>query len=308
MNKCDILIIGAGAAGMTAAIYALRAKKTVILAEKATPGGQIIATTKLENYPGLPGSTGEQFAKNLRQQVESFGGKFLSVETLGISRNDEGFVVRTDDEEVVAGAVIIANGSRERRIGLPLEEELTGRGVSYCATCDGAFYKDKVVAVYGGGNTAAYSVMYLAGIAAKVYWIFRKPEPRAERHLVDKVGNIDNVEVTSSHEIISLVGSDKLTGITLKPSSSEEASNGPRDVAIDGLFVTIGREPDNERFSDFVELDGEGYIKSDESCTTSTPGVFCAGDTRSKKLHQLVTATSDGAIAANAAIDYLNQN
>ncbi|MBR3131441.1 FAD-dependent oxidoreductase [Candidatus Saccharibacteria bacterium] len=302
MNKCDILIVGAGAAGMTSAIYALRAKKSVIIAEKVAPGGQILSTTKLENYPGLPNTTGEQFTKNLREQVEYFGGKIISAEVLEILHEADGFRVKTDDEDIFASAVIIANGSRERKLGLPHEDELISRGVSYCATCDGSLYKDKAVAVYGGGNTAVYSAMYLAGICSKVYWIFRKPEPRAEKHLVEKAKAIDNLEIVPGNVVKELIGDDSLTGILL------ESNDDSKTISVDGIFVTIGREPDNGRFEGLVELDAEGYIKSNESCTTSTPGVYCAGDTRAKHLHQLVTATADGAVAANMAIDYLNQH
>ena len=287
---------------MTSAIYALRAKKSVIIAEKVAPGGQILSTTKLENYPGLPNTTGEQFAKNLREQVEYFGGKIISAEVLEILHELDGFKVKTDDEDIFASALIIANGSRERNLGLPHEDELISRGVSYCATCDGSLYKDKTVAVYGGGNTAVYSAMYLAGICSKVYWIFRKPEPRAEKHLVEKAKTLGNVEIVSESVIKELVGGDKLTDIIL------ESKTGSQTISVDGLFVTIGREPDNSKFEKLVELDDEGYIKSDESCVTTTPGVFCAGDTRAKHLHQLVTATADGAVAANMAIEYLNQH
>jgi thioredoxin reductase (NADPH) len=311
MKTCDVLIVGAGTAGMTAAIYALRAKKSVILAEKVTPGGQILSTTKLENYPGLPGATGAKFAENLRSQVEQFGGKIMTAEVLKITPKDGGFETETDDGVISAKAVIIANGSRERRLGLPREDELTGHGVSYCATCDGLLYKDKPVAVYGGGNTAAYSALYLAGICSKVYWIFRKPEPRAEKHLVEKAKGTPNIMIMPEIVIGELIGDDKLTAITPESSSAHGnlmVNNDPMIISIDGLFITIGREPDNARFENLVELDDEGYIKSDETCVTSTPGVFCAGDTRAKHLHQLVTAAADGAVAANMAIEYLNKN
>lgn len=302
MKTCDILIVGAGTAGMTAAIYALRAKKSVIITEKVAPGGQILSTTKLENYPGLPGVSGAQFAENLRGQVEKFGGKIVTAEVSKITPKDGEFEVETDDDAILAKAVIIANGSRERRLGLKNEKNLISHGVSYCATCDGSLYKDRPVAVYGGGNTAAYSAMYLAGICSKVYWIFRKPEPRAEKHLVEKAKSLPNVEIIPGTVISELIGDDKLTGVILESGAE------PKTLSIDGLFATIGREPDNARFNGLVELDDEGYIRSDETCITSTPGVFCAGDTRAKHLHQLVTAAADGAVAANMAIEYLNKN
>lgn len=297
MKEYDVVIVGAGAAGMTAAIYALRAKKSVALLERLTPGGQVLKTTRIENYPGLTSVTGPEFAGKLREQVLKFGGEFIAAEVSEIKPTEKGFEVLTDDDPVLGLAVILANGSRERELGLLREKELTGRGVSYCATCDGALYKGKTVAVYGGGNTAAYSVMYLAGVASKVYWIFRKPSPRAEKHLVEKVAEITNVEVLSGTVITELLGEDRLAGLKF--------ANG-KELAVDGLFILIGREADNERFRGLVELDENGYIKSSETCETSRPGVFVAGDTRAKKLHQIVTATADGAVAANAAIEYLN--
>ena len=221
----------------------------------------------------------------------------MSAEVVGVKPAGSEFEILTDDEPVVAGSVIIANGSRERQLGLTREEALVGHGVSYCATCDGALFKGKTVAVYGGGNTAAYSAMYLAGICSKVYWIFRKPEPQAEKHLVEKVCELENVEVLNERTVTELVGEKQLTGV--KFSSGEE-------LAVEGLFILIGREADNERFRGLVELDKNGYIKSSEACETSRAGVFAAGDTRAKKLHQIVTATADGAVAASAAIEYLN--
>ncbi|MBQ3294421.1 FAD-dependent oxidoreductase [Candidatus Saccharibacteria bacterium] len=297
MKEYDVAIVGAGAAGMTAAIYALRAKKSVVLFERLSPGGQVLETTKIENYPGLESVSGGEFAEKLRGQVKRFGGEFVSAEVSAVTEVADGFEVVADDEKMLARSVILANGSRERCLGLPREAELTGRGVSYCATCDGALFRGKTVAVYGGGNAAAYSVMYLAGMCAKVYWIFRKPEPRAERHLVEKVAGFENVEVLNAHVITELVGDEKLTGV--KFASGEE-------LAVEGLFVLVGREADNERFRGLVDLDENGYIKSSEACETSHPGVFVAGDTRAKKLHQIVTATADGAVAASAAVKYLN--
>lgn len=297
MEEYDIVIIGAGVAGMTAAIYGLRAKKTVLVLEKMAAGGQILETHKIENYPGVPGVTGKDLAVTLKEQVKKFGGEIRTAEVLKVEHDGAGFKIITDDEPVSAKTVIIANGSTERKLGLPEEAEFVSKGVSYCATCDGALYKDKAVAVYGGGNTAAYSVMYLAGMCAKVFWIFRKPEPRAEKHLVEKVKTLGNVEVVSGAVIKGLEGDEKLQRIKFDDGRAVEA---------EGLFVTIGREADNERFRELLELDENGYVKAGEDCKTSCPGVFAAGDTRAKKLHQIVTATADGAVAASAAVEYLN--
>ena len=282
---------------MTAAIYGLRAKKTVLVLEKMAAGGQILETHKIENYPGVPGVTGKDLAATLKEQVKKFGGEIRLAEVLTVKREGSGFEVETDDEPVSAKTVIIANGSAERKLRLPEEAEFVSKGVSYCATCDGALYKDKVVAVYGGGNTAAYSVMYLAGMCAKVFWIFRKPKPRAERHLVEKVKGLENVEVVSGAVIKELEGDGKLQRIRFEDG---------RVIEAEGLFVSIGREADNERFRELLELDENGYVKAGEDCKTSCPGVFAAGDTRAKNLHQIVTATADGAVAASAAVEYLN--
>ncbi len=298
----DVLIVGAGTAGMTAAIYALRAKKSVLLLESVTPGGQIINTHKIDNYPAAPGVSGVEFANTLKSQVESFGGEFEFARVEKIEEKDGIFEVSTDDEDLGllrAYSVILANGSAERKLGLENEEKYIGRGISYCATCDGNFFKDKTIAIYGGGNTAVYSALYLANLAKKVYLITRS-NFRAEKSLVEKISAVENAELLRGTTVIALSGEKKLESITLSSKSGEET------LAVDGLFVSIGRVPDNSAFKDFIELDESGYIKSDETCKTSRKGVFCAGDTRTKLLHQLVTATSDGAIAATNAIEYLN--
>lgn len=310
----DLIIIGAGTAGMTAAIYALRAKKSVLILEETVSGGQIINTYKIENYPGIPSITGLEFAQALKSQVEHFGGAFEYSKIEKIEKSNNLFSLKSsDDEEFFAKTVIIANGSKERKIGLKNEESLTGRGLSYCATCDGSFFKEKTVAVYGGGNTALYSALYLASLAKKVYLIIRRDKFRAEPHLVKKAEAAPNIEIIKNSVITSLNGTESLESITLEPASSQNSSktldnpeNLQKTLKLDGLFVSIGRTPDNNRFENLLDLDEQGYIKSDESCKTRTPGLFCAGDTRAKTLHQLVTATSDGAVAATAAVEFLN--
>lgn len=306
MDKYDIIIIGAGVAGMTAGIYSARAKKSVLIIEKTAAGGQILATTKVENYPGIDSISGQELGKKLKAQVEKFGGKFLTAEVLSVSKEDEVFKIETDDGDYYAKAVILANGSRERRLGLENEERLVGHGISYCATCDGALFKDKTIAIYGDGNTSAYSVLYLADICKKIYWIFRNPEPKAERYLCEKIQNLENVEIRTN-TVISELAEDNghLASISLKSNLDEQGITQPLEV--DGLFILIGREPDNNRFSNLINLDTEGYIVSDETCKTTTEGVFCAGDSRKKPLNQLVTSTADGAVSASAAIAYLNK-
>ena len=355
----DVAIVGAGAAGMTSAIYALRAKKSVILFEEKTFGGQIINTHKIDNYPAAPGISGVEFAQKLYSQVESFGGEFefsavesieklenplktvksssKSVETAlktartlanslettsETSQNSANsaerplFSLKTSDGDTfLSRTVIVANGSSERKLGLPLEEELIGHGISYCATCDGNFFKGKTVAVYGGGNTAVYSALYLASLAKKVYVIIRRDQFRAEPHLVQKLESLGNVEVIKN-SLISALNSENpsksaskplsLKSITLTPANTSGASPEEKILPVDGLFVLIGRVSNNAFLKNLLPLDAQGYIPSDETCKTPVEGLFCAGDTRKKSLHQLVTATSDGAIAATAAIEYLN--
>ena len=297
----DIVIVGAGAAGKTAALYALPAKKTVLLFEATASGGQIINTHKIDNYPAAPGISGVEFSTTLKKQVESFGGEFEFAKVEKITEKDGIFSVETDDEdlgEIQGKTIIIANGSTERKLGLEKEEKFVGRGISYCATCDGGFFKGKRVAVYGGGNTALYSALYLSEIAEKVF-ILARHELRAEKSLVEKAEKLENIEIFRDSPIAELLGEKKFEGVRIKDG---------RELRLDGLFVSIGRLPENEAFRGFVELDEAGYIKSDETCKTSREGVFCAGDTRAKTLHQLVTATADGATAATAAIEYLQHS
>lgn len=296
----DIAIVGSGAAGMTSALYALRAKKSVLLLEKLTPGGQILNTHKIDNFPAAPGISGLDFAKTLKRQVTSFGGEFAIANVVKITTNGQTFQVQTDDEDVApkSKALILAPGSTERKLGLTNEQEYLGRGVSYCATCDGSFYKDKIVAVYGAGNTALYSVLYLSNLAKKVYLVNHGARYRADQSLVEKIKTLENVEILEHAEITALTGTHKLESVTL---------NDAQTLPLDGLFISIGRVPDNAFLDGFVELDAQGYIKSNESCRTSREGVFCAGDCRHKLINQLTTAVADGAVAATAAVEYLNQ-
>ena len=295
----DIIIIGAGTAGLTAAIYACRANKSVLVLEKTTYGGQIINTHKIENYPAAPHISGVDFANQLYNQATELGAEVEFAEVSAVKKEKSSFVVKTPDETYQAKAIIIATGSAERHLGLPNEEELIGRGISYCATCDGNFFKNKDVVVNGGGNTAFWDALYLADLAKTVTIIHRRDTFRADEALVDKVKAKKNVKFITSANIAELIPEDgKLTKIKLDTG---------KEIKTDGLFVAIGRTPANDAFKNLVELDEQGYIKSDETCRTSTAGVFVAGDSRNKPLHQLVTAASDGAIAATAAVEYINQ-
>lgn len=298
----DIIIIGAGAAGLTAAVYAVRAKKSTLVLEAAAPGGQIINTTRIENYPASPHISGPEFAEKLYNQAVELGAEVKFEKVTSIKDGDQK-TITTEDGEYTASALILATGTTERKLGLPGEADLVGRGLSYCATCDGNFFKDKVVAINGGGNTALYEALYLADLAREVHVIHRRSAFRADPALVEKVEDKPNVSFIMDTTISALHADPKgkLQSITLK--TGDETS----ELTLDGLFVAIGRTPDTALVNGLVDLDSSGFIKSDDSCKTSAPGIFVAGDNRAKHLYQLVTATSDGAVAASSAINYLNE-
>ena len=296
----DVVIVGGGPAGLTAAIYAVRANKKVLVLEATACGGQIINTSKIENYPAAPDITGLEFGQTLQKQAEDLGVEieFESVEK--IINNDISKLVITEDDQYKARSVVIACGTEPRRLGLDNEDKYTGSGISYCATCDGGFYRNKVVAVNGGGNSALHEALYLSEIAEKVFLIHRRNEFRGSVDLVEKIKKKDNVELILNANIVGLNGDKKLKSITISHGDKTE------ELALDGLFVSIGRIPKAKGLIDGLELTEGDYVKADESCTTNIPGVFVAGDVRSKEIRQLVTATSDGAIAAEAALRYID--
>ena len=296
----DVVIVGGGPAGLTAAIYAVRANKKVLVLEATACGGQIVNTSKIENYPAAPGITGLDFGQTLQKQAEDLGVEieFESVEK--IIDNDISMLVITEDDQYKARSVIIACGTEPRRLGLENEDNFTGSGISYCATCDGGFYRNKIVAVNGGGNSALHEALYLSEIAEKVFLIHRRNEFRGSADLVEKIKKKDNVELILNANIVGLNGDKKLKSITISHGDKTE------ELALDGLFVSIGRIPKAKGLIDGLELTEDDYVKADESCTTNIPGVFVAGDVRSKEIRQLVTATSDGAIAAEAALRYID--
>ena len=293
----DIVIIGGGPAGLTAAIYGVRANKSVMVLESTSCGGQIINTSYIENYPVAPHITGLEFGQTLQKQAEDLGVKIDYDYVLHIDQIEGGFSIVTDDETLKAKAVIIATGTTPRKLNIENEDRFIGRGVSYCATCDGHFFKDKTVAVVGGGNSAAHEALYLSDLASKVYLIHRRDELRAGDAMVEKLKAKANIELVLQANVSGLIGDDKLQKIKLEDD---------RELDVDGLFVSIGREPNAGVLIDGLTLDENGYVVSDEKCATNIPGVFVAGDVRTKELRQLVTATSDGAIAATAAINYIN--
>ena len=298
----DIAIVGAGPAGLSAAIYAQRAGKKTVLFEAYTYGGQIINTPKIENYPGIKDISGFDYATGLFDQALSFGAEIVFEQVTAVNKSDC-FVITTTAGTYEAQAVIIATGAKNRHLGLEKEEALTGRGISYCATCDGAFFKGKNVAVNGGGNTAIEDATFLSGYCSKVYVIHRREGFRAEEGSLQALREKDNVEFVLNATITDLVGEDKLSAVVV----TDKLSGQTREIAVDGLFIAIGQVPDNAVFSEIAELDQSGYVLSGEDCTTKTPGLFTAGDCRTKHVRQLVTAASDGTVAALAACTYIDK-
>ena len=292
----DIIIIGAGTAGLTAGIYATRAGKSVLILEQKTYGGQIINTPDIENYPGIAHVSGFQFAQGLYDQATALGVTYKVEKVLSVAVGNSKSV-KTTEGEYTCKAVIIATGAKNRPLGLDRESELTGAGVSYCATCDGAFFRNKEVAVIGGGNTALEDAAFLSNYCSKVYIIHRRDEFRGDKKDVDALKAKENVEFVLDSVPTELLGEDMINGIRVKNVKTDET----RDLAVKGVFIAIGQMPDNQAFADIVKLDDQGYIIADESCETGTEGVFAAGDCRTKSVRQLTTAAADGAVAALAA-------
>ena len=295
----DIVVVGAGPAGLTAALYGLRAGKSVLVLEGKAYGGQIVNAKEVENYPGVPSISGRDLSKNMLQQVKQLGGETKLEKVISLKNEGEQKIITTDmDEEYHAKAVIIATGAASRKLGLSNEEEYVGRGVSYCATCDGNFYRDKVVAVIGGGNTALMDAIYLASLAKKVYLIHRRGEFRAEQKYIEDAKKLSNVEFILNAVPTELGGEEKLSSITIEDKTSSEK----KLLEVDGVFVAVGYEPQNQVFADVISLDELGYIQTDDGVHTNVSGVYVAGDARAKELKQLTTAVSDGAIAATTAV------
>ena len=292
----DIIIVGAGCAGLTAAIYAARAGKSVTVLENEGVGGQISTSPRVENYPGIKSVSGMEFADRLFDQACDLGVELQLAHAEGIEKSEGGFTVKTDFGDLTGKAVILATGCKHRKLGLPEEERFAGKGVSYCAVCDGAFYKGKTVAIVGGGNAALQNALMLADICEKVYLIHRRDAYRAERQLAEQIGKVSNIVPVLNATVSALNGGDKLESVTVTQNGNEK-----KEIELEGLFVSIGQQADNAAFADVVALDEEGYIVAGEDCRTSCEGVFAAGDCRTKQIRQLTTAAADGAVAALAA-------
>lgn len=297
----DIIIIGGGPAGLTAAIYGLRAGKTVLVLEKETFGGQITFSPKVENIPGFLALSGNEFAEKLVEQALELGAEVEMTEAVEIK---DGAVktVATEDGSFEAKAVIIAAGAKHRLLGVKGEEKFIGNGISFCAVCDGAFYKGQEVAVVGGGNSALQEAILLSELCSKVTVIQNLDYLTGEKTLENQLASKSNVEIITGTTVESFEGQEELSGLTLK-----NLKTGQTDfLAVDGVFVAIGLAPQNERFSDNVFLDPQGYIASGEDCKTKTDGIFAAGDCRAKSVRQVTTAAADGAVSALAACNYID--
>lgn len=294
----DVIIVGGGPAGITAGIYAKRANLNVIIFEKETVGGQIASSPLVENFPGFKSISGVDLATNFYEQAENAG---VPIEIEEVEKIIPGKVIRvvTDMGEYETKSVIIATGAKYRLLGLPNEDNLIGKGISFCTSCDGAFFKGKDVAVIGGANSAITGAIYLANLCNKVYVVYRKDKLRAEAQLVDSLFKKENVEVIYNANVKEIVGEDELEGIILDVDGKE------RPLEISGMFESIGMDAETSLVKDIVTLNEQNYIVSDD-CNTNVEGIFVAGDCREKGLRQLTTAVSDGAIAATNAIKYVD--
>lgn len=298
----DIIIIGGGPGGYTAALYGARAGLRTLVLEKLSVGGQMALTSQIDNYPGVSaGTDGYTLGETMRAGAESFGAKTKFTEVLSVDLTAQPKIIHTDSGSYYAHTVIVATGAYPKELGIPGEKELTGLGVSYCAHCDGMFYRGKTVVVVGGGNTAAADALYLSRIAKQVILVHRRDALRATKLYHQQLENTPNLQILYNSAVTSLLQAGILTGVVVKNLLTGEEST----LSCDGLFVAIGRNPATSLFRDQLNLDEAGYILAGESTATNIPGVFAAGDVRSKPLRQIITAAADGAVAAQQAEEYL---
>lgn len=294
----DLAILGAGPAGISAAIYAARARlNTLWIERKFAQGGQIVDTYEVDNYPGLPGINGMDLGEKMAAHAEKLGLSPLRENVISVEDEDGIKVIRTKKNEYRARAVILAFGAAHRTLGIPGEESLSGMGVSYCATCDGAFFRDRTVAVIGGGNVAAEDAILLSRTCKKVYVIHRRDQMGADQILQEKLFACENVEMIWDTVPVSIEGEEMVSGIKLQNKKTGEE----KELSLDGVFIAVGIVPNTELFRNLVKLDESGYIVAGEDCVTSTPGIFAAGDIRTKQLRQVITAAADGANAVTSA-------
>lgn len=302
----DVAVIGAGPAGLTAGLYAARAKLSTVILEKMFPGGQAALTHNIENYPGFTeGVNGAELTDAMKKQAERFGAEFINGDVDKIDKNNDYFTVFMKSESIKANSVILATGAQPRKVGVKGEKEFTGRGISYCATCDGAFYKDKPIAIVGGGDTAIQEALYLTRFASSIYVIHRRNELRATKILQERAFNNEKIKFIWDSVVNEINGKDAVEEVVV-----ENVKTGKLDsISVDGIFIAIGYTANTAFVKDLVQLDEQGYVITDDRMTTKTPGLFAAGDIRQKPLRQVVTAVADGAIAAAEAGRFLeNKN
>ncbi len=298
----DCIIVGGGPAGLTAAVYARRANKTVLVLEKATFGGQITFSPKVENIPGFVSLSGNEFGEKLVDQALSQGAEVEMAEVTGIRREPDGFAVLTDAGIFTGKTVILATGAKHRTLGVPGEERFIGEGISFCAVCDGAFYKDRRVAVVGGGNSALQEALLLSDLCREVTVVQNLDFLTGEKKLADALAERKNVRVLLGTVVVEFLGEGELSSIRVRTVADGADSVLP----VDGVFLAVGLVPQNEPFASLVALDARGYADAAEDCLTATPGLFVAGDCRRKRIRQVATAAADGAVAALAACDYID--
>ena len=301
MKEVDIIIVGGGPAGMTAALYALRNEKSVLVLEKEQFGGQIATSPRLENYPTIKSISGSEWSDLLFTQITDLGAEFELEEVEKVEKTDKLFHVVTNYNEYLAKAVIIANGVKPRKMGLPNEDELTGKGVSYCAVCDGPFYKGKEIYLIGDANTALQYALLLASYCPRIHMITLFDKLFGDQILINRVLQTENIDIRHNMELIELKGEKELESIVFRNTQTEEIT----EYKTDNCFIAIGQVPQNEPFKDLLELD-HGFIVTNGNMETNVPGIFAAGDTRAKENKQVITACNDGAIAALGAVKYIN--
>lgn len=301
VQKYDLVIVGSGPAGLAAAIYAERARiRTLVIEKGMVSGGQVLTTYEVDNYPGLPGVGGYDLGTKFREHADNLGAQFAEDEVLRIE--DAGDVKRIvcEHETYEAKTVILATGASHRKLAVPGEEELAGMGVSYCATCDGAFFRKKVTAVIGGGDVALEDAIFLSRMCEKVYLIHRRDEFRGAKSIQEQVFSRENIEVVWDTVVERITGTEKVEALAVKNVKTGEE----REISVSGVFVAVGITPASQAFEGLVEMD-HGYIKAGEDCCTSCPGIFAAGDVRTKPLRQIITAAADGANAVTSVERYL---
>ena len=298
----DVVIIGSGPAGVSAGIYAVRAGfDTLIIERTGMGGGQVLSTYEVDNYPGLPGINGFDLGMKMQEHVDGLGLEIKACDVERVENTGEWKKIYTSAGEIETKDLVIATGATHAKLNVKGENELAGKGVSYCATCDGAFFRNRTVAVIGGGDVAVEDAIFLAGMCEKVYLIHRRSELRAAKSLQNKLMARDNVEIIWDTVVNSIEGNEKVEALQLQSTKTQER----KELAVSGVFVAIGMKPETEVFQGLVDMDKNGYIKADESCETNVPGIVVAGDVRTKKLRQIVTAVADGANAIYSLEKYL---